>query len=282
MNKNVQIVEGKDFENKDVKIVVKRPSVAQITEGQMVESRIFNEGIQQGTITRGGLEEHMRKTGQWDDTKEKEIKELSLKILAGERQLARGARDSQGETVTKKQMRDLSLEIRGWRTDQLILLAKTRELDSFTVEGKAENSKFDYFMSVCIFNEDETLHFQDIEDYKNRANEDSPYINKAAGELANMHYNYDPESEKKKAENRFLVKYGFAREEDGALVNDDGHLVDSEGTLVNEEGRLVNADDEYIDVNGDLVDFEGNPIEDFVEFDEKPKKEKKTPLVKAE
>ena len=275
MSKNAVTVTDKNSDEKDVTVIVKRPSIAQTTEGQMVESRTFNEGIRGGNITRGGLRDHMIKTGEWDKSKDEELKELGLKVLAGERQLARGGRDATGGKFTKAQGRQLCIEIRKWRHDQLVLLARSRELDSHTVEGQAENAKFDFFMSVCVFNEDESVHFKDVDDYLAKSVADNAYINKAAGELANMIYNYDPEHEKKKAEHKFLVKYEYARE-DGNLVNDDGHLIDDEDKLVDEDGRLVNEAGEFVDINGDRVDKEGSPIEDFVEFeDDTPKKAKK-------
>ncbi len=277
MSKNVAIVVGKNDKDEDVTVIVKRPSILQNTEAQMVESSYFNQAIKEGNITRGGLRDHMFKTGEWDKSKDEELKELGLKVLAGERQLARGGRDVSGKTFTKVQARDLALEIRAWRYEQLILLARSRDLDAYTVEGKAENAKFDFFMSKCIYNEDQSQHFKDVEDYKIRADLENEYINKAAGELANMIYNYDPEHEKKNAEYKFLVKYGYARE-DGSLVDDQARLIDGEGNLLNEDGRLVNEDGEYIDINGDRVDKDGMPVEDFVEFDdEKQKKEKPLP-----
>ena len=277
MSKNVATVVGKNDKDEDVTVIVKRPSILQNTEAQMVESSYFNRAIKEGNITRGGLRDHMFKTGEWDKSKDEELKELGLKVLAGERQLARGGRDVSGKTFTKVQARNLALEIRVWRYEQLILLARSRELDAYTVEGKAENAKFDFFMSKCIYNEDQSQHFKDVEDYKIQADLENEYINKAAGELANMIYNYDPEHEKKNAEYKFLVKYGYARE-DGSLVDDQARLIDGEGNLLNEDGRLVNEDGEYIDINGDRVDKDGMPVEDFVEFDdEKQKKEKPLP-----
>lgn len=275
MNKNVATVKDENDAKEQVTVIVKRPSIAQTTEGQMVESRTFNEGIRGGNITRGGLRDHMFKTGEWDESKDEELKQLGLKVLAGERQLARGGRDVNGEKFTKQQGRQLCIDIRKWRHDQLVLLARSRELDSHTVEGKAENAKFDYFMSVCVFNEDESVHFDGVDDYLARSILDNVYINKAAGELANMIYNYDPEHEKKKAEHKFLTKYGYARE-DGNLVNEDKKLIDDDGKLVDEDGRLIDEAGEFVDINGDRVDKEGSPIEDFVEFeDDTPKKAKK-------
>lgn len=268
MSKNVVVVTGKNAEGEDVTVVVKRPTIAQTTEAQMVESRVFNQGVKKGElITRRGLKEYMIKNGDWDDQKEAKVRELANQIYAGERQLARGGRDAEGNPFTKQQARDLAIQIREWRIEQLILLAQTREYDSKTLEGASENAKFDYFMSVCILNEDETPHFESVEDYLKKADDDNPYIGEAASKLANMIHNYDPDFEKNRPENKFLVKYGFAREEDGSLI-EDGHLVDVKGNRVNEDGRLINENGQFIDINGDLVDEEGNPLEDFVEFDD--------------
>ena len=266
MNKNAIVVKGKDEDGNKVTVVVKRPSVAQRTEGQMVESIVFNKCVKKGIVTRSKLDGQMRANGEWSDEQDKELENLTKKIFAGERQLARGGKDKDGNPYTKEQCKELALDMRVWRMQQLFLLAETRRYDANTVEGQSENAKFDFFMSVCVVNEDESVHFESLDEYKSLAEQEHPYINQAAGELANLLYNYDPEFEKQRAENRFLVKYDFAREEDGNLLNDDGDLVDGIGNLVNEEGRRINKEGKYIDVNGDVVDIDGNPVEDFVDF----------------
>ena len=264
--KSAVTVTGKDKDDNDVTVVVKRPSPSQVTQGQMVASKAFNQALRRGDTLRAGLEKQMRSQNLWSDDQQKKLESLSKDIIAGERQLARGGRTKDGSKFTKIAAKKLAIDMRGWRNEQLVLLAETRNLDSYTVEGQADNAKFDFLMSSCVFNEDGKSHFKDVEEY-NLLADNNEYINKASEELANMVFNYDPEHEKNRPENKFLVDYDFARE-DGRLVDADKNLVNVDGKKINEEGYFINEDGETVDRNGDRIDEEGNPIEEFFSFDD--------------
>lgn len=270
--KNVVVVEGKDNKGNDVKVIVKRPTPAQMTEGQIVASKEFNSAVRDGAIYRKGLLKSMTEQGLWSDEQQKRLEELGRKINAGERQLRAGGRTPDGKRFTKKQGRDLALNMGIWRAEQLMMLAETRTNDEYTVEGRSDNAKHAYFMSVCVLNEDESPHFESVEDYLVKNNEEHPYVFEANSELAALTSNYDPDYEKNLIENKFLREYGFARE-DGRLINEDGDLVDSEGRRINEDGRYIDEDGNFVDIDGNRVDEEGNPVEEFVPFAEDDEEE---------
>ncbi len=279
--KNVATVNGKDNDDNDVMVVVKRPTPQQMTEGQIVASKAFNEAVKKKVIFRAGLIKSLKEQGLWSDSQQKELESFGRKINAGERQLKAGGRTPDGKPFTKTDARKLAISMREWRTEQLLLLARTRANDEYTVEGKSENAKFEYFMTNCILNEDEGQHFESESHYQLMANEEHPYIFDAASELANMVSNFDVDYEKKLPENKFLCEYGFARE-DGRLINADEKLIDEDGNIIDEEGRYLNADGDFVDIEGSRVDDEGNPVEEFTPFAEEPAKagkKKKSPAI---
>jgi len=259
-----KVVKTEDGNGKSINIVVKNPNRIQLDEAQKVSSKVFKEAIRAGALVRSKLEEHMVEQGLWSEEKDKEAKDLYQKIYDGERQLARGGVTKDGKKFVLKDAKELAMNMRVWRMEQIILLASRRSLDEYTVEGQAENAKFDFLVSECTFDEKGERVFASYEDY--RVNQEKPHANAAASELSSLMYAIDPDYENNKAENKFLVKYKFARE-DGRLVNKGGDLVDGDNRLMDEDGRYIDDKGKLIDVDGEQIDAEGNPVEQFVEFE---------------
>lgn len=254
-------VTGKNKDGEEVTVIVKRPRPSQNTDAQIHSSKMFNRAIQEGAVSRAKLRDHLRRQGLWDDTKEKELKEVTDKVTVAERCLANKANED-GSHMTKKEARELAINIRRWRGEQLSLLAAAATGDDKTAEGIAEQARFDYLVSVCIFNEDETPHFKSVDDYLNAADDEgNEYLETAGSEFAQMFWSYDPKAELKRIENRVLIQLGFADEE-GNLVNEDGHLVDASGRLINDEGAWVDEDGNLVDADNNRIDEDGNPIGD--------------------
>jgi hypothetical protein len=253
-------------DGKEVSYVVKFPTRQQQHGATLASIRAFNEAKEAGAIPRECLNQYMMEQGLWDKEKQERLEKLSRDLNDGERQLARGGVSKDGKKFTKDEAKELAVNMRVWRIEQLLLLSKSRELDKFTLESQADNAKFDYLVSECTFTEDGHKVFESLEDYIARS--EDKYAVKAAIELSNMLYDMDDDYEKNKPENKFLLKFGFARETDLHLINKEGKLVDAEGRLVNENGRLIDPDGNLIDIFGKRVNEEGDPVEEFVPFDE--------------
>jgi len=267
-------VNSKNGEGDKKTVFVKKPSAHQLQEAQLASNTAFRKALDSGALTREKIDDYMREQGMWDDTKQKNLEGLSLTIINGERQLARGGRTADGEQFGKKQAKQLALEMRDARSEQMLLLGKQRELDRYTVQGQADNARFNFLVSVCTLDEEGNIVFDNMDDYLTKS--DEPYALEAASELGNIMYGLDRDYEKNRVENKFLVEYGFAREKDAHLVNEKGQLIDSFGRRVNEDGRYINDDNEFINANGERVDKDGNPVEKFVPFeDEVPTKAKR-------
>ena len=254
MSKTAAVITGKDNDDNEVKVVVKRPTPNQETRSKIVMSAQFNEAIIGGAVTRTKLDTFMRDEGIWSDKHQAELDALGIKVWEGERQLVRGGRDADGNKFSKEQMKKLAIDMATWRQEQLNLLADTRMWDAMTADGIADNAKFDYLVSVCTFNEDGTLFFKDVEDYQ------------IASELSNILYKFDPDYAKKNPEQKFLREYGFVNE-DGQFINKDEERVDVRGNRLDEDGYLVNKDGVRVDKDGYRLDDKGQPTDDFVPFD---------------
>ena len=253
-------------DGKEIQYIVKFPTRQQQHKAQLASIKAFNEAKSVGALPREKLNEYMVEQNMWDKDKQQRLETLSKQLLDGERQLARGGRTLDGQKFTKQDAKKLAIDMRIWRLEQLLLLAKSRELDKYTLESQAENANFDCLVSECTFYEDGSRVFANVEEYISHAEES--HASKAAIELSNMLYNMDDDYEKNRPENQFLIKHGFARDTDLHLINLDGKLIDAEGRLVNEDGRLVNVDGQLVDINGNLVNKDGNPIEEFVPFED--------------
>ena len=262
------------LDSKEVELCVVRPNVKQRQEGQKVYNKAFRDAVESGAILRGKVNNVMREQNLWDDNKEAEYRKLLEKINGAERKIKSGG-------IKLNQAKDLALEMRKDRAELRALTSERSSLDNNTAEGQADNAQFNYWVSSCtVYSETGITYFGNYEDYLNR--DDDPATGQAAGNLAMLLYNLDPDYEKKLPENQFLAKYNFVDEE-LHLVDKTGRRVDSEGRLVNKDGRYINEAGELIDIHGNRVNQEGDYVVDFSPFldDEGKPIEEKVETVKT-
>lgn len=245
------------LDGKEIELCVVRPNVKQRQEGQKVYNKAFRDAVESGAILRQKVNSVMREQNLWDDNKEAEYRKLLEKINQGERRIKSGG-------IKLTEAKQVALEMRKDRAELRSLTSERSGLDSNTAEGQADNAQFNYWVSACtVYSDTGKPYFNSYEDYMNRDND--PATGQAAGNLALMLYNLDPDYEKKLPENDFLKKYKFVDEE-LHLVDKQGRRVDSEGRLVNKDGRYINEAGELIDVDGNRVDENGDYVLEFSPF----------------
>jgi len=245
------------LDSKEVELCVVRPNVKQRQEGQKIYNKAFRDAVESGAILRGKVNNVMREQNLWDDNKEAEYRKLLEKINGAERKIKSGG-------IKLNQAKDLALEMRKDRAELRALTSERSSLDNNTAEGQADNAQFNYWVSSCtVYSETGKTYFSNYEDYLNR--DDDPATGQAAGSLAMLLYNLDPDYEKKLPENQFLAKYNFVDEE-LHLVDKTGRRVDSEGRLVNKDGRYISEAGELIDIHGNRVNEEGDYVVEFSPF----------------
>jgi hypothetical protein len=256
-------IKGLNSKGENVTYLLKRPSSLDYQASKLYSNKLAAKIAQQlddegrpAFLTRSKVRELLTKTGDWNSDMEAELVSSAKKLLELERKLARGG-------IKKSEGKTLAIEIKSLRVRQLEILAKTRNMDEFTLEAQVENANFDYLIFSCILNEEGDKVFKNVEEYKESG--EDPIITNAAVRLAEMLYGYDANEEKNLPENKFLMKYGFV-DKDLKFIDKDGHYVDSTGRKIDEKGRLVNDNNELVDINNEKLDNEGNPIEEFQEF----------------
>lgn len=254
-------------------VAVERPTHKQVQDAQHVHNRAFREALENKALLKECLDKYLREQGLWDDTKQAEADRLTKVILDGEKTLAR-RKHADGTAVKLSEAKKIAFDMQDSRLKMVDLLSQRRAIEQNTAQAVAENTRFNYLVSVCtVYNDTGKRVFSSVDDYLVRTREEAylpgtegAYAFEAAQTLAEMMTDFDTEAEKKLPENVFLKKYGFVNEK-MQLVDKQGRLVDRDGRLIDEKGRFINEAGLLIDRDGNRVDEEGNYVfEDAGEF----------------
>ncbi len=308
-NNNQRTVTGEDNDGNEVVVVVKKPTAKCYNKSQIAYNKAFREALDSGALLRQKLSDFMKEQGIWNDAKEKQYDDMVAEIGRMEDRLKGGG-------IKLSEAKEIALELKQKRVDFRNLISERNALDTNSAEGQADNARFVSLVSTCIYDASGNTHkFADIQAYE--AQSDQPWAVEAAGALANMLYNIDPNYDKNLEENKFLQEFNFVDEE-LRMINDEGHLTDADGRLINEDGRFIayrtekgkeekNPDDVYF-VNRDgeevvkvvkddgeeewvkislkerqpFLDDNGKPIGEKSEEKPKPKTRRKTTAKKTD
>jgi hypothetical protein len=241
------------FKIGDVEYVVVSPWAKNIREAQTVYNTAYAKAATAGALFRKVLDRYLEKQGLWDDEKTEQLKVLNDEINTAEMKLQKGG-------IKLNEAREIALQIKKNRNKRIELLSVKNSIDINTVESQAENERFNYFVSVCLFKKDDTgnsLVYKNLDDYLEHSIDEVAL--KGASILASLMYEINDKYEKNLPENKFLCKWGFA-DDNLRLINKDGHLIDEKNRLIDENGRFVNIDGSFVDVDGNLLDEDGNYI----------------------
>lgn len=240
-NKEVFVVKTEDGE---LELAAVRPTPKQTIESQRVYNKTYALGKRDKYLFRDELWDAMREQGLWSEEKEQTYGKIAERLNENIDKLNKGG-------ITKKVGKDLAIQVKIDRMLLQQLLSDRNEMDAVTVEGTADNARFDYLVSVCIvYNKDGQPYFSDLEDYISKSSEPSSI--KAANVLAALVNDADVDYQGSLPENKFLKRFGYVNDE-YRLVNTDGHLVDTLGRLIDSSGELVNEEGKRIDEDGNLV-----------------------------
>jgi len=232
-------------ETKTTEYAVLSPTPKDGREAQKLYNATFAEVLRAGGLLRERVGTYMREQGLWTDEKEAQQKSLIEKLNELELKLQRGG-------IKLVEARELAIEMRRVRVRLRDLIAKRNELDINTVEGQAENARFNALVARClVYNETGEPVYKDVDDYIANSTDEQAF--RGAQVLAAMMYQLDKDHEASLPENKFLSRFKFVDEE-LRLVNKNKKLCDADGNLINEDGH-------FVDENGNLVDISGNPVD---------------------
>lgn len=256
--KETFIVDGKEY-------AVLEPSPKQGRDAQTIFNKTFSQALKDGVILRKALDRYAREQGVWTEEQAIEYESLTRELLEKEKKLKGGG-------IRLDEAKKIAIDMRRIRFQMMSLSSDRDSLDDTTAEGQAENTRFNYLVSLCLVdNKTGKPIFSSLEDYEENGNTQVAF--EGARILARMIHGLESDYEDNLPENQFLKKFKFVNEE-LRLVDKDGRLVDTEGRLVDEFGRLINEDGHRIDIDGNLLtdsgeydieekpflDEDGNPI----------------------
>ncbi len=262
MSKDKEKVVDVSLDDKDLKIVVKKPGNVLMSSAQRVGAKAWTECVREGIMTKKELEKFMNAQGIWDKDKDEKQKSITDAIFSMEKQLYVGGKNGQLRASEGKR---IAIEMRRKRNELRDLISERLSLEQNTAESISDNSKFDFLVASCTFYENGQKVYNDMDDYKQRSDDALAYA--AATALAGMLYSVDKDFEEKLPENKFLKMFHFV-DDNLSLVNEKGETVDLEGRKIDSSGYYVNEEGKRTDKEGNLLDDLGNYIPSLTYVDD--------------
>ena len=151
-DKKDKVVEGKDLQDNDVRVVVKRPSIKDMRDSQIVYNKSFKEALDGGAILKKKLSAYINDQGIWDDEKENRYNAVVEEMQAHESSLRSGG-------IPLFDARGIALKLRVLRDEFRLLVAEKSEMDSNTAESIADNARFNFLVTRCIKDDNNNFIF---------------------------------------------------------------------------------------------------------------------------
>lgn len=255
------------FEVDGKKYDVRVPGTRDLQEAKQVYSVALRKALDDGSMFRDRLDDHLRKQGIWDDEKQKQyIKHVNV-LSGGEEKLRNGG-------IKLSEGKQIALDMRFARLLLQELLSIKQDLDSSTAEGQAENERFNYLIIKClVYNDSGKQVYNSVDEFLEGGS--SEVAINGAIKFSAIYHNIDENFEAELPENKFLLTYELCNE-DLHLINKDGKKIDTRGNLVDDDGNVVNESGNKLDEDKveakPFLDDDGKPIVLKTEPKLKPKK----------
>lgn len=264
--KTVEVTVMENGQDKKIKIVVKKPNNAIISQAQRIRAKAWTDCVRDGIMTKKELQKFMENNGIWDDEKDSTQKKISQEINRLEKELYINGKGGKLKTAEGK---NIAVEMRRKRAELREHIAEKISLEQNTAEALSDNAQFDFLVANCTYYENGQKVYSNLEDYTSRSDGEIAFA--AASNLAQLMYAIDKDFEANLPENKFLKMFNFVNE-DLSLVNEKGETVDLEGRKVDKFGYYINEEGKRVDRDGNLLDDNGNYIPSVTYIDEKGKK----------
>jgi hypothetical protein len=254
--KKVEVKVGEGDEAQTISITVKKPGNQLLSRAQRIAAKAWNECVNDGIMTKKELQKYMEKHDIWNKEKEKKENDKVKQITEYEKKLY--LKDGKAKKMKLSEARDIAIKMRIARAELRDLIAERLGMESNTAEALSDNTRFDFLVANCTFDENgQNKVYNSLDDYLEKSDDDVAFA--AATALAELMYSIDKDVEANLPENRFLSKFKYVND-DLSLVDKEGHRVDSKGRRVDDDGYYINDENQRVDLEGNLLDEEGNYI----------------------
>lgn len=224
-------------------------------EAKKVHNSAFRKALEGGAFLRKALMNYMNEQGVWSEAKEKQYQNLIKQIHDIEFRLSSGKmKISEG--------RKLAIELAKVRGEFRSLIAERNDMEANTAEGQADNARFNFLVSRCVYDYDSQKPvYSSLDDYID--NSDSDLATQLATKFANYMYGVDENYDDSLVENKFLKRFNLI-DESGRFIDKDGQFIDVEGNRLDADGYRLDAEGNRIDINGHRLDVSIDTAE-FIE-----------------
>lgn len=236
-------------DGKKITLYAIKPSIEIEQKAVIQYAKSFAELSNSGAIFRERLKSIITEQKLWDEKKQKELDEIDARLQENVKLLP----DANGKVYKKglklSELRKAALEIRMDRARRVRLLEPITRLDNATVEGLAEDARFNFLISQCIVDEFKKPYFASYDDYVSRGYDLDAKI--AANKFHELMYGDLLEIEKQFPENDFLLKHKMC-DDSLALVDKAGKYVDVDGNSLEDNTNEDKEKNEF-EVEDDWV-----------------------------
>lgn len=264
--KTVEVTVNDNGQEKKVKIIVKKPNNAVVSQAQRVRAKAWTDCVRDGIMTKKELQKFMEQNGIWSEDKDNKQKKIVEEISRLEKELYIVGKGGKLKTSEGK---NIAVEMRRKRIELREHIGEKMSLEQNTAESLSDNAQFDFLVANCTYYDNGQKVYSNVDDYTARSDGELAFA--AANTLAQLMYSIDKDFENNLPENKFLKMFNFVNE-DLSLVNEKGEMVDTEGRRIDQSGYYVNDEGKRIDKDGNLLDENGNYIPSVTYIDEKGKK----------
>ena len=254
----------KNTEGKEVELEFVSAKAEDLMGANKIYNKIFASLLNEGGLLRKRLSDKLREQGLWGDEKQTELERLQKSIIDKTYKLHKGK-------IKLSKAKEIALDVKKDRAKQSELLVSYNEYDNNTIEGQADNARFNYMVYACtVYSENKKRYF---ESYDKFLESSDPVTIVAAEKYASEFYSFDPDFEDSLPENQFLKKFNFTDDKlrlinaKGKLVDEDGNLIDEFGNRIDSKGNIVDVfgykrtpDGGFSDESSPFLDDKGKPV----------------------
>lgn len=244
MSKNKDTFEVTLEDGTKSELTVVRPSPKIQSEGDAIYAKAHKVFEKENFYLKAETLDIIKKRKLWDDDKQAELDKIDKSIADGVNKLRKGG--------TKLEGRKAAIGIIQDRNRRANLLNILNAMDDMTCETKADNERFDYFVSQCVLKDADTgeKYFADVQDYKDRKTEDAAAL--AAAKLATLIYDIVA-LQNDLPEYRLLKKFNFVNDKLQLINPKTNQLCDIDFKPISERGYYLNEKGEEVDSEGNLI-----------------------------
>jgi hypothetical protein len=190
--KKVEVKVGEGDEAQTISITVKKPGNQLLSRAQRIAAKAWNECVNDGIMTKKELQKYMEKHDIWNKEKEKKENDKVKQITEYEKKLY--LKDGKAKKMKLSEARDIAIKMRIARAELRDLIAERLGMESNTAEALSDNTRFDFLVANCTFDENgQNKVYNSLDDYLEKSDDDVAFA--AATALAELMYSIDKDVE---------------------------------------------------------------------------------------